>query len=109
MLQPLLRKRAALTFALCCVWIAVVSVHDAILVIVNHEVIGQFERNPFGKWLIACDDGEVWLFVVVKLAGTAVVCTVLVRLYQYRGDIALLVAFVLSGFQMLLLFHLHCR
>ena len=109
MLQTIRRKRTTLAFALCCTWIAAVSVHDAILVIVHHELISQFERNPLGTWLLQLHGGEVWLFVVVKLAGTAAVCTVLVRLYRYRSDIALLVAVVLSCFQLLLLFHLHYR
>ena len=85
------------------------SVHDAILVVVHHELISQFERNPLGRWLLQLHGGEVWLFVVVKLAGTAAVCTVLVRLYQYRADFALPVAIVLSCLQLLLLFHLHYR
>ena len=109
MLQRFHRRRTTLVFTLCCSWIAVVSVHDALLVVAHHELINQFERNPIGRWLLQLDGGEVWLLVVVKLAGTAAVCTVLVRLYQYRADIALTVAVVLSCLQLLLLLHLHYR
>ena len=109
MLQSFHRNRTILIFTSSCTWIAAVSVHDAVLVVVHQEVISQFERNPLGRWLLQLHGGEVWLFVAVKLAGTAVVCKVLFRLYQYRSGIALLVAVVLSCFQMLLLFHLHCR
>lgn len=101
------RERTALILALCCVWIGTVSAHDAVLVVVHHEVISQFERNPLGVWLIQIGGDEVWLFVVAKLAGTAVVCTLLFRLYQYHRVIALVVAVVLSCFQVLLLVYLH--
>lgn len=86
-----------------------VSVHDAVLVVVHHELIGQFERNPLGRWLLQLHGGEVWLFVLAKLAGTAAVCTILVRLFLYRSRIAMLIAGVLSSFQLLLLSYLHCR
>ena len=62
--------------------------HDAVLVVVHHEVIERFEQNPLGRWLIQCGGGEVWLSVFVKFAGTAAVCAVLVRLYHYRSALA---------------------
>ena len=58
-LQAIRRKRTTLAFALCCSWIGAVSVHDAILVIAHHELIGQFERNPLGTWLLKLYGGEV--------------------------------------------------
>ena len=96
-------------FALCCVGIALISVHDAMLVVVHHETISELERNPIGKWLLDIQQGEVWLFVLVKLAGTAVVCTVLVSLYQRCRKLALPIALSLTTFQSLLLVYLHCR
>ena len=109
MLQRVRRNRTALIFATCCVWIGAISVHDAVLVVVHHDVIEQYEQNPLGRWLIQRRGGEVWLFVFVKFAGTAAVCAVLVRLYHYRSALALTVAAAVAGFQLLLLCYLHFR
>ena len=46
LLQRVRRNRMALIFGACCIWIAAVSVHDAVLVVVNHEEIEQYEQNP---------------------------------------------------------------
>ena len=107
MLQLVRRNRTALIFVACFVWIVAVSAHDAVLVVVHHEVIEQYEQNPLGRWLIQCHGGDVWLFVFVKFAGTAAVCVVLVKLYQYRSVLAVTVAGAVAGFQLLLLFYLH--
>jgi hypothetical protein len=96
-------------FACCCAWIAAVSAHDAMLVMVHHQLIEEFERNPLGRWLIQCGGGDVWLFVCVKFAGTATVCAALVLLYRYRFAVAVTVAGALAGFQSLLLCYLHLR
>ena len=107
MMLTLRRNRTALVFAACCAWIAAISVHDAVLVVVHHELISQYEQNPLGKWLLQLHGDDVWPFLLVKLAGTAAVCTVLVRLYQFRSAIALPVVSALSCFQLLLLLYLH--
>jgi hypothetical protein len=99
-------NRRDLLFAACCLCIAVVSVHDAMLVVLNDDVIGQVERNPLGRWLIEWQEGEVWLFVLMKLAGTAVVCATLVTLYQYREELGMLTAGALAAFQLVLLCYL---
>jgi hypothetical protein len=93
-------------FFVCCGIIAMISVHDALLLIVNHEVIHEEERNPLGRWLISMDGGEVWLFVLVKLLGTSVVCATLIRLFAYRRRMAILSASVLAGLQLALLGYL---
>ena len=109
MLQLVRQNRTALIFVACCVWIAAISVHDAVLVVIHHEVIDQYEQNPLGRWLIQWHGGDVWLFVLVKFAGTALVCAVLVRLYQHRSSVAVTVAATIAGFQLLLLLYLHLR
>ena len=109
MLQLVRRNRTALIFVACCVWIAAVSVHDVVLVVVLHDVIGQTEQNPLGRWLIQWHGGDVWLFVSVKLAGAAFVCAVLVKLYRHRSRIAVTVAAAVAAFQLLLLLYLHLR
>ncbi len=87
-------------------FIAGVSVHDAVLLIQNQEVIGQFERNPMGQWLLALGNNEVWLFVSVKLLGTAIVCTSIVALCDYSRKLGYMTAVGLATFQASLLFYL---
>lgn len=98
-----------LMFAICCITIALVSVHDAMLVVLYHETINELEQNPIGKWLLDIQQGDVWLFVLVKLAGTAAVCTVLISLYRRSKQLAFPIVFALAAFQSLLLVYLHCR
>ncbi len=98
--------RKGILFAACCLCIAVVSVHDATLVVLNDDVIAQVEQNPLGRWLIDLQGGEVWLFVLVKLAGTAVVCATLITLYRHRQDVGMMAAGTLTAFQIALLGYL---
>jgi len=107
MWQLISRHRATIFFACCCVWIAAVSAHDAVLVVVHHEVMQQCERNLVGHWLIEHYQGDVWVFVWLKLVGTATACTLLVALYRWRAATALAVAAAVAGFQLLLLCYLH--
>ena len=93
-------------FGLCCLFVAAVSVHDATLVVVNHEVISEVERNPVGKWLLEVQGGEVWLFVFLKFAGTALVCAVLVTIYQHSQRFGMITAAPLAVFQIVLLLYL---
>ncbi len=49
---------------------------------------------------------EVWLFVSLKLVGTAIVCAVLVTLYEFRTRLALLASSGVAVFQAGLLWYL---
>jgi hypothetical protein len=93
-------------FSLCCLFVAAVSVHDAVLIVVNHEVISEVEQNPVGKWLLDVQGGEVWLFVFLKFAGTALVCAVLVTIFQRSQRLGMITVIPLATFQMLLLLYL---
>lgn len=99
-------KRRTILFAGLCLFVGLVSVHDAMLIVFNHEIIYEVEQNPVGRWLMEAQDGEIWLFVIVKLAGTAVVCAVLISLYRFRPRFALIVAVAIAGFQAGLLYYL---
>jgi hypothetical protein len=90
----------------CCLLIAAVSVHDAILVVLNANVIGDVEKNPIGRWLIEAAGGEIWLFVSLKLMGTAIVCATLVMLYEFRSRLALTAGTGVASFQAGLLWYL---
>lgn len=99
-------NRSYVALLACCGIIAAISVHDAMLLIVNHETIVEEERNPLGQWLLALQGGEVWLFVVVKLVGTAVVCSTLITLFEWRPPIGMIVASSLTCVQLALLAYL---
>lgn len=107
LLLRIARERgSAIALATCCLFVAAVSVHDAMLVVLNANVIGDVEQNPVGRWLIELQGGEVWLFVSLKLAGTAIVCAVLVTLYEYRTHLALAASTGVAAFQAGLLWYL---
>ena len=84
--------RAAMCFVGSWVFIAFVAVHDAYLVVLCRDVILDVEQNPIGRYLLRQDDGGVGLFLTVKAAGTAGVCTLLLSLYHYCRRMALAVA-----------------
>ena len=71
------QHRSGIVFAACCLLVMAISVHDTMLVVLNADIIGEVERNPVGRWLIELQGGEVWLFVLVKLVGTAIASAML--------------------------------
>lgn len=64
--------------------ILAVSVHDGMLVISNRKTIGEDERNPVGRALLEIADGDIWLLLVTKGAGTIVVGTALLLVFWAR-------------------------
>lgn len=86
-------------FCLLLGWVALVSVHDATLIVANRGVIGQVEENPVGVWLLQSQKGQVWLFVAVKLLATSIVTTAVVALFRFRRDLGLAVVTGLAIFQ----------
>jgi tryptophan-rich sensory protein len=97
---------AAACFAVLWLFIAVVSVHDGYLVVLNKEHILEAEQNTLGRYLIEQNGGEVWLFLLAKAAGTAIACTVLLLLYRHVRRLALAVAGSMACFQFSLLLYL---
>lgn len=87
-------------------FIAAVSVHDAMLVVLNELVIADVEQNPAGRWLLAASDGNVWPFVGIKLTSTAIVCAALLTIHQCVPRIGLMVAGSVALFQAALLLYL---
>ena len=99
-------RGSAIALATCCMLVAAVSVHDAMLVVLHADIISEVEQNPVGRWLIELQGGDVWLFVSLKLVGTAIVCAVLVTLYEYRTRLALAASSGVASFQAGLLWYL---
>ena len=97
---------SAAAFGLLLLLIAGVSVHDAMLVLLNREVILEFEQNPVGRWLMLAGDGDVWPFIVLKLAGTSAVCAMLLTMYRRAERFGFGIASAVACFQTLLLMYL---
>jgi hypothetical protein len=95
----------AIGFVAAVVFIAAVSVHDALLLALNEEVIADVELNPLGRWLIALG-GDVRLFIVVKLLGTAIACAALVAIYPWWRRAALTAGGAIACIQFGLLLYL---
>lgn len=88
-----------LWFPLLCFLIVSVSLYDTFLIIKYSEPLRQMEENPVGRWLIAVGDGQVGIFVRVKLAGTLIVMTVLTVLQRIRSRKTLPVTTSLAAYQ----------
>lgn len=101
-----LREHQTTLLGLLVLFIAAVSVHDAHLVILNHLVIMEVEKNPVGWWLVSATGGEVWPFITIKLACTAVVCATLLTMFDRAPRITLPVATGIASFQAALLLYL---
>ena len=89
------------------IFVIVVSVHDAGLLVLNQELIVEYERNPIGAWLIAHNAGSVWLFVYLKLIGTGLVSAILAGLYEQVQSTACAIVGVLALVQGALLIYLY--
>lgn len=95
-----------LMFAVCCLLVVAISVHDAMLVVLHRNLIHQFEQNPIGLWLIELQGGDVSLFVWLKLMGTALAGTILILLYEAWRRLAIVVSSALAMGQITLLWYL---
>jgi hypothetical protein len=62
-------------------------------------MIGDFELNPVGQYLIKCDDGDISVFLRVKAAGTLVSLAGLCVLHRHSRRLAGPVEFALVVFQ----------
>jgi hypothetical protein len=103
------RRRSEILFAGLILFTSAVSVHDAALVILLDDVIGETEQNPIGRWLIELNGGEVWLFIALKLTGTALCGATLWALYEVCRHVARTAAIAIACFQFALLIYLSSR
>jgi hypothetical protein len=81
------------------IFVAGVSIYDGYLVIRTGSMIGDFELNPVGQYLIKCDDGDISVFLRVKAAGTLVSLAGLCVLHRHSRRLAGPVEFALVVFQ----------
>lgn len=99
-------SREVMVFGFLLTIVIAISVHDAVLIVVNHQIITDMEQNPIGVWLLDLHDGSVWPFVFLKLAGTSLVGTVLITIYRRHKKIALGCTVGLAAIQVALLWYL---
>tara|TARA_R110002072_G_scaffold302354_1_gene484865 strand:+ start:42970 stop:43311 length:342 start_codon:yes stop_codon:yes gene_type:complete len=87
-------------------FIAAVSVYDAALVIQCADVISFTEQNPVGRYLIRINGDDPTLFLLLKLIGTALTVTVLLKLFQEFRHLAVPVVTGVASAQLSLLLYL---
>jgi hypothetical protein len=89
-------------------WLAigVISSIDLYWSIVYQSQLYEIELNPLGRFLIAMDNGQVSLFMAVKMLGTIAVLGALVVLYHWRRSTAWPVMTSIFVFQSLLLVYI---
>jgi hypothetical protein len=96
-------------FTTVLIFVGGVSAYDGYLVIRTGEVIRDFKKNPVGRYLIDCNDGDPSFFLRVKAAGTIVALTALAvlrkRSRRLAGPVTVGLVFCQSG---LLIFLEHC-
>ncbi len=79
--------------------IAAVAAYDVYLSLKFQTTLYAMEENPLGRWLIAADNGDVALFLTVKMIGTMVVLLVLPAFYRFRRKLGMVTTSALAAFQ----------
>ncbi|MAZ56614.1 hypothetical protein CL653_02385 [bacterium] len=89
-------------------WLAIgfISAIDLYWAVKNQDLMLEMEENPIGRWLLLKDDGDVALFMGVKMAGTTLALGLLICLYHYKKLYAWLSIISLTVAQFLLLHYL---
>lgn len=92
-------KRWQLWFPAAMVIIAAVSLYDTYLIIRFADMISMMEMNPIGRWLLDIADGEIGVFVRVKLAGTFSVLCMLVFMKMRRNRMLFTITTSVASYQ----------
>ena len=71
----------------------------------RHE-LHKTELNPYGRWLIQLNGGQVWLLLATKFAGTVVAATIVLLIYGRWPRIGLIIAIAVACLQLCLLLFL---
>ena len=88
-------------------FIGVVSAYDVYMSVTVRDKLYEAEKNPVGRWLIRLGDGDISLFMGLKVASTVLVLGILVWLYHWRPKTAFAVILGVATFQAWLLYVLH--
>src|SRR6185437_2869852 len=86
-------------------FIGAVSAMDCYLVFRFRDLMWELEENPIGQYLIGLDNGNVFVFILTKAAGTVVVMCVLAGLYVYRRRWSFPITGSIAAFQFTLIIY----
>jgi len=99
------RQTAAL-FGGLWLFIIVVSAIDGFLVWQHRQQILNTELNPWGRFLILANGGDVWFMLAVKFVGTVVACGMLLLIRRWSTRLGLVIAGAVASLQLCLLLFL---
>lgn len=99
-------RRWQLWFPAAIVIIAAVSLYDTYLIIRFMDEICLMEENPVGLWLLDIADGQVGVFVRVKIAGTLLVLSTLMFMWIRQVRMLFTITTSIASYQTLLLIYL---
>jgi len=80
-----------------------IGAYDTYLSIKYRDSLYESELNPIGRWLIEQDQGDVALFMGIKMAGTILALGILSYYFSVKPWRALLVGTALCGVQVAVL------
>jgi hypothetical protein len=83
-----------------------VSIFDSYWTFKTADSILMREKNPIGVFLIKADNGDVALFMTLKMIGTMLVILIIPLLFLFKKWWGLTTASVLAAFQTALFFYL---
>lgn len=92
-------KRWQLWFPAAIVIIAAVSLYDTYLIVRFADMIYMMEMNPIGRWLLEVANGDVGVFVRVKLAGTFSVLCMLMFMKLRRSRMVFTITTSIASYQ----------
>jgi hypothetical protein len=97
--------------AFLLMWLTIIgiSVHDGFLVLSNRIWMVQLELNPIGRWLIFCNDGDIWFLLAAKLVGTHIASSILLWFYWLRPRLGWPVCAAVCLLQLMLLIFLYAE
>ena len=95
-------------FYFAIMWLAIgfISSIDLYWSVKNQHIMLCNEQNPVGRYLMRLDDGDVALFMGIKMAGTTLALGFLIFLYHYKRTYAWISIVSLTVGQFFLLYYL---
>src|SRR5262245_17926396 len=90
-------------------WLFIIGVlvHDGFLVLEGRYSMADAELNPIGRWLIHCNDDDIWLLLAVKAIGTLAASSLLLWLYWLRPRLGWIACAGICVLQLALLIFLY--
>jgi hypothetical protein len=90
-------------FVALWLFVIFVSVFDGYLALRYRHELHKTELNPYGRWLIHLNGGQVWLLLAAKFAGTVAAATIVLLIYGRWPRMGLIIAVVVACLQLCLL------